>query len=79
VQAFAYREHVLGLQFHLETTPACIEEMFAHWSSEMIEAPYIQTAEQIRSRYGQSEQSIEALHNILDQISQSIRQTSLSL
>lgn len=66
VQAFAYREHVLGLQFHLETTPACMESMFAHWSSELIEAPYIQTAERIRSQYGQSECSLTLLHRILD-------------
>ncbi|WP_053372605.1 type 1 glutamine amidotransferase [Paenibacillus sp. FJAT-27812] len=68
VQAFAYREHVLGLQFHLETTPSCIESMFAHWSSELIDAPYIQKAEQIRGQFGQSEHSIKALHRILDQI-----------
>ncbi|MEV5026541.1 type 1 glutamine amidotransferase [Paenibacillus sp. LPE1-1-1.1] len=69
VQAFAYGEHVLGLQFHLETTPACMETMFEHWSSELIEAPYIQTAEQIRGRFELSGQSHKALHLILDQIS----------
>ncbi|OMF36947.1 GMP synthase [Paenibacillus sp. FSL H8-0548] len=69
VQAFAYREHVLGLQFHLETTPACMEAMFDHWSSELIDAPYIQSEEQIRSLFGQSEVSIKLLHQILDQIS----------
>jgi len=68
VQAFAYLEHVLGLQFHLETTPACMESMFAHWSSELIDAPYIQTAERIRQQFGQSGQSIKALHHILDRI-----------
>jgi GMP synthase-like glutamine amidotransferase len=69
VQAFAYRERVIGLQFHLETTPACMESMFAHWSSELIQAPYIQTAEQIRSQFACSEQSITMLHGILDRIS----------
>ncbi|WP_054025161.1 type 1 glutamine amidotransferase [Bacillus sp. FJAT-28004] len=69
VQAFAYRERVIGLQFHLETTPACMESMFAHWSSELIQAPYIQTAEQIRSQFARSEQSLTMLHGILDQIS----------
>lgn len=69
VQAFAYREHVMGLQFHLETTAACMESMFAHWSSELIQAPYIQTAEQIRSQFARTEQSLTLLHGILDQIS----------
>ncbi|WP_138754407.1 type 1 glutamine amidotransferase [Paenibacillus sinopodophylli] len=69
VQAFAYEDHVLALQFHLETTPACMEEMFANWYAELIEAPYIQSAEQIRSCYGQSKQSHKALHRILDRIS----------
>lgn len=69
VQAFAYLDHVLALQFHLETTPACMESMFANWSAELVPAPYIQSAEQIRLRYGQSKHSHEALHRILDQIS----------
>ncbi|WP_141499692.1 type 1 glutamine amidotransferase [Paenibacillus luteus] len=68
VQAFAYEEHVLGLQFHLETTPACMEAMFEHWSSELIAAPYIQSESQIRSRFGQSELSIRMLHQILDRM-----------
>jgi GMP synthase-like glutamine amidotransferase len=71
VQAFAYKEHVLGLQFHLETTPSCIESMFANWSSELIDGPYIQTAEQIRRQYALSEHSIKALHRILDELMKS--------
>lgn len=69
VQAFSYQEHVLGLQFHLETTPACMEEMIGHWSAELTDAPYIQSEEQIRRESGRSGQSIDALHRILDRIS----------
>jgi GMP synthase-like glutamine amidotransferase len=29
-QAFAYGEHVLGLQFHLESTTDCIQQMLAN-------------------------------------------------
>lgn len=51
-QAFAVDERVLGLQFHLESTPAGIEALIAHCGDELVEAPYIQTAAQIRTKAG---------------------------
>lgn len=68
-QAFAYGEHVMGLQFHLETTPDCIHEMLHNWSHELIEVPYIQNESEIRAGLAYSEQSKKLLWGILDQIS----------
>lgn len=42
-QAFVYDERVVGLQFHLETTPASAQSIIAHCADEMVEGRYIQT------------------------------------
>ncbi|MEK8129446.1 type 1 glutamine amidotransferase [Paenibacillus filicis] len=67
-QAFALGPHILGVQFHLETSPACIESMLKHWSAELIEGPYIQSAADIRSGLSRSEASAGLLHRILDRL-----------
>ncbi|WP_337102914.1 type 1 glutamine amidotransferase [Paenibacillus sp. YIM B09110] len=65
-QAFAYGDLILALQFHLETTPACIATMLDVWHSELIDTPYIQTAEAILEQSGRSEVSHAMLAGILD-------------
>ncbi|OQY06028.1 MAG: amidotransferase [Planctomycetales bacterium 4572_13] len=47
-QAFQYGDHVLGLQFHLEYSAESLEKMLAHCGNELIDAPHIQTADEIR-------------------------------
>lgn len=67
-QAFSYGDRIVGLQFHLETTPDCIEEMLNRWAEELQnEQPYIQSAARIRQEIGRSEDSFRLLHRILDQ------------
>jgi GMP synthase (glutamine-hydrolysing) len=46
-QAFSYGNHVLALQFHLDVRRDNIEEWVQSGSSELVKAPYIQTAEQM--------------------------------
>ncbi|TBL72708.1 type 1 glutamine amidotransferase [Paenibacillus thalictri] len=65
-QAFAYGKHALGLQFHLETTPACMETMLEKWTAELVDAPYIQKAGQILAQASRSEESHRMLSGILD-------------
>jgi len=65
-QAFAYGDHVLGLQFHLEATPDGIEAMMSNWSKELVEAPYIQSRNDIREGMSRSEAAWAILHRILD-------------
>ncbi|WP_315794597.1 type 1 glutamine amidotransferase [Paenibacillus sp. BIC5C1] len=67
-QAFAYGEHVLGLQFHLESTTQCIEQMLSRWSHELIDLPFIQKDFVIREGMVHSENSQMLLWGILDQI-----------
>ncbi|MGB1581063.1 MAG: type 1 glutamine amidotransferase [Nevskiales bacterium] len=44
-QAFVYNERVVGLQFHLETTPDSARAIIAHCPQDLSPGPYVQTAE----------------------------------
>jgi GMP synthase-like glutamine amidotransferase len=46
-QAFVYQERVVGLQFHLETSAASLDEIRSHCADELIDAPFIQTVAQM--------------------------------
>ena len=46
-QAFQIGRNVIGLQFHLEITPASVSAMVEHGSHECISAPYIQLPSQL--------------------------------
>ena len=46
-QAFLARERILGLQFHLEMTPASVETMCRNAADELAPAPYVQSVEQM--------------------------------
>jgi GMP synthase-like glutamine amidotransferase len=46
-QAFQLGRTVIGLQFHLETTPESARELVAHCGDELVTAPYVQSAETI--------------------------------
>jgi hypothetical protein len=49
-QAFALGQHVLALQFHLETTRDSASKLIEHCSNELTPSPYVQTAEQMLER-----------------------------
>jgi GMP synthase-like glutamine amidotransferase len=42
-QGFIYRDRVVGLQFHLETTPKSLSALIDHGQDELEPGPYIQT------------------------------------
>lgn len=46
-QAFLYDNRILGLQFHLESTPETVEAILAHCSDELIPGQYIQAKSRI--------------------------------
>jgi GMP synthase-like glutamine amidotransferase len=46
-QAFLYDGRVLGLQFHVESTPASVRDIVANCADELVPAPYIQSAERL--------------------------------
>ena len=43
-QAFLYQGRVLGLQFHLETTPESLAALVTHCADEIVPGPYVQDA-----------------------------------
>ena len=47
-QAFQIGRNVIGLQFHLETTPESAQTLLANCTGELMPAPYIQTESQMR-------------------------------
>jgi GMP synthase-like glutamine amidotransferase len=48
-QAFQVDKRVIGLQFHLETTPKIVEAMISNCGDELVTGPYIQSASKIRN------------------------------
>ncbi|UYZ60605.1 type 1 glutamine amidotransferase [Hymenobacter latericus] len=47
-QGFAYGTRVTGLQFHPEMTPEILEQMLLHDGHELVPAPHVQTAAELR-------------------------------
>ena len=67
-QAFIYEERVIGLQFHLEMTPKGVEEIVANCRGELVEAPYIQKAEEIVSNAERFTEANRVMDSILDRL-----------
>jgi GMP synthase-like glutamine amidotransferase len=64
-QAFCYNDNVMGLQFHLEITEQAIVQMLQNGAAELIDAPYIQTAEEISHRIAHTEECNKLMEAIL--------------
>lgn len=60
-QAFQIGQTVIGLQFHLETTPASARDLVANCRGELVTGAYVQTAEDILSAPAARYRSINAL------------------
>lgn len=68
-QAFSYGGRVLGLQFHLESTPTSVADLVAHCADEIRAAPYVQSAERILAASPEDYALINgALFGILDRL-----------
>ncbi|HQI74103.1 MAG TPA: type 1 glutamine amidotransferase [Smithella sp.] len=60
-QAFQIGTSVIGLQFHLETTPEAARALVSNCGDDLVEAPYIQTDQEIMSAGTETFQSINHL------------------
>lgn len=65
-QAFLYNQHVLGLQFHLESTPESVRALTGHCADELVEGNWIQTAAEIEQGAAHCERLNERLVRLLD-------------
>jgi len=50
-QGFLYRDHVVGLQFHLEMTPETVEQLLVNAEDELVDSPYVSTAKKMMSEH----------------------------
>jgi GMP synthase-like glutamine amidotransferase len=46
-QAFIYNNHILGLQFHLESTPETLKDIVNNCREELVEGEFIQSEDEI--------------------------------
>jgi GMP synthase-like glutamine amidotransferase len=60
-QAFQIGENVIGLQFHLETTPHSAKAIVQNCADELVDGEYIQTREEILSAHKNRYRSINML------------------
>ena len=68
-QAFLANNRILGLQFHLESTPETVRQILAHCSDELVPGPYIQSAAQIEAASPAMYTQINALlETVLDRL-----------
>ena len=49
-QAFAMGQRIVGLQYHLETTPESARARIQHCRHELVKAPHVQTESEIQSQ-----------------------------
>lgn len=62
-QAFQIGEHVIGLQFHLETTPESARSILDNCSDELTPGPYVQTEAELRGVKSAAYSEINRLMN----------------
>lgn len=62
-QAFQLGSKVIGLQFHLETTPESVEKMIANCRDELVAGPYVQSEAALRAAPDATFTHINALMN----------------
>lgn len=72
-QAFQMGDRVIGLQFHLETTPEFLQEIIGHCRDELSPGAYIQTEEEMCAFPPEKFERINAvMGNILEYIARKI-------
>lgn len=72
-QAFEYQGHVVGLQFHLESSNDSIERLISHCGDEMTAGAYTQQATQMLEQTSLLRQSNAILVKLLDAMEESYR------
>ncbi len=68
-QGFSYDGHVIGLQFHLETTRSSVEALIRNCGQEIVQGPYIQTPEIMLKEGGRFREINKIMAGLLDQLS----------
>ena len=72
-QGFVYRDRVVGLQFHLESTHQSIAALIQHCGDELVEGPFIQSEAQMRNGCS----NIPAINALMDNLLNNLLQVAL--
>ena len=75
-QAFVYNERVIGLQFHLESTPEGVEALIENCSGELVKSRYIETPPQLMAHPKTFRVINRAMEELLSRIEQMMKQAS---
>jgi len=67
-QAFICDERIVGLQFHLETTPESARLLTQHCADELVVGPFIQTAEAMLSDKRRFDRINKTMWKLLDRL-----------
>ncbi|MEO3944781.1 type 1 glutamine amidotransferase [Gorillibacterium sp. CAU 1737] len=76
-QAFQYRDHVIGLQFHLENTEELLEGYVQHFAGELNGRGYVQTPEQILAQRDYVAENNRWMEGLLDKLEESWSKKSI--
>jgi GMP synthase-like glutamine amidotransferase len=71
-QAFQFGRSVIGLQFHLETTPESAQEIVKHCRNELLPSAYIQTESEI---LGVAPEKYRPIKDLMDKVLSFLRDT----
>ena len=78
-QAFAFGERVVGLQFHIETTPSSVAALIEHCGNELTEGRFIQPAARIAENRAHFRLNQRVLKTLLEQLEAQAIQSQQSL
>jgi GMP synthase-like glutamine amidotransferase len=71
-QAFSYTDRVIALQFHLDYNRSSIEKMVRNCSHELVNAPYVQSIEELMTNSANLVKQEELLYKLLDNIAATV-------
>jgi len=67
-QAFEYRDRVVGMQFHLESSLSSIQRLIENCGDEIVEGPYIQRPENMLDQSGNLSEIKRMMEFLLDRM-----------
>jgi len=67
-QAFIYHEKVLGLQFHLESTPESVSQLIKNCGDELVDVKYIQQPSEMLTPVDNFDKINTVMNSILDKL-----------
>lgn len=70
-QAFIYDAKVIGLQFHLESTPSSVEKLIENGADEIVEGRYIQKPKEMLSSEDNFKKINDAMNSLLNRLTTS--------